>query len=89
MREKTGTVNPFASRKQIIKVMPAFDDKIQGFQPAIGPGIPEIDHLNTIGFNVMDQIILRKVVGWFLQKTDQWIGSQINRGFFHNVFFRS
>jgi hypothetical protein len=32
------------------------DYKIEGFQPSITSGVPEVDHLNVMVFNVFDDV---------------------------------
>ncbi len=45
----------------------AVDDKVEGLEPAIPAGIPEIDHADIIIFTVPYKVFFGKFISWLIE----------------------
>ena len=86
MREDAGAIYPFTGAENILQMLAAFYDEIQRLQPSICTCISEIDHLDSIRFDEADQIGPGKVIGRFVEVTNQRIWIQ-DYSIVHNKWF--
>lgn len=74
MRKQAGSVDPLPGGEDPVEVMHVFDDEVEGLQPSVGAGIPEIDHPDVVGSDKPDQVVFAKIMAGLVQKMDQRVG---------------
>jgi hypothetical protein len=84
MREQRGTVHTLACGEQVLQVIPALDDEVQRLEPSVSSGIPEIHHLDAVGFDEPDQVLTGKILGGFVKIMDERIRIK-GYGVFHGI----